>query len=258
MTTYTASAAAPGYKGRRQAPFSPPVVRWRTDPSPFCETNPSPSRLSRREPPERNKPIFVRRASGAAALLRTFQNETNPFLATAAEPRSPRTKQTHFRPPGCRRRRPATNSPERNKPIFSNCCRATIPQNETNPFSSARLRVQPPSRQKPPERNKPILGLCSRATNSPLRNKPIFGTAETAALPQGGNAPVVIPDPADASPTHGCTPGTPLRPLYGAPSGSRAARRVLRWAMRSFRTAMAIARRSPTRTTSLRARVTAV
>ncbi len=129
MTTHTASAAAPGYKWRRQAPLLSARSSLACGEEPFL----------------RNKQIFRH---------------------CAVPPRTPITKQTHFRTPGFRRRPSAgaaavsPQTPLRNKPILGHCCRATNSHYETNPFSALL-----PSHE------------------LPLRNKPIFGTAETAALP---------------------------------------------------------------------------
>ncbi len=64
MTTYTASAAAPGYRWRRQAPLLSAL-------SPLAD---------RSEPVLRNKQIFVRRASGAAPLRAPLPSPHEPLL----------------------------------------------------------------------------------------------------------------------------------------------------------------------------------
>ncbi len=106
MTTYIPSAAAPGYKWRRQASPSPPVVRLRVDLNRFYETNPFssaglPALPSRHKLPERNKPI----------------------LGHDLPSRSPITKQTHFGTQSSRHKPPL-----RNKPIFVTAKTATLPR----------------------------------------------------------------------------------------------------------------------------------
>ncbi len=92
MTTHTAFAAAPGYKWRRQAPLLSARSSLACGEEPFL----------------RNKQIFRH---------------------CAVPPRTPITKQTHFR----------------------HCCRATNSHYETNPFSALpKLRLCPEDDMHPP------------------------------------------------------------------------------------------------------------
>ena len=104
VKTYTESAVAAALDLRwgRQPPFSPPLVRLRTDPSRFCETDPFSPRPSRHKSP---------------------QNETNPFSSARL-----RTPPPHHKPP------------LRNKPIFGRAGSATSPQRRSAPTGQHALR----------------------------------------------------------------------------------------------------------------------
>jgi hypothetical protein len=99
MHTASASAAAAatdsGFKGRRQAPSSEPVVRLRAEPA--LRNNPI---FGRRRPAK--TPNYQTNPFSSTPSLQHRHSETNLCSGAAVAPRPPITKQTHFQAPPSR------------------------------------------------------------------------------------------------------------------------------------------------------------